>query len=276
MKGSRWPKRLKFMAVLFLVVAVYFLLEHLRLPRPVVKWIQWGFSWAGAVYLILGIWGAREGVLFRFTRSFSAAIGALFLLVSFGGLSYFLVQPILIPEEEIPAAKAAVVLGGGVDRDGTPTESTIRRVVRGARLYHAGKVPLLLFSSGMPAPSRQSEAAAMAQFAEALGVPRVAMVLESRSRNTAESARFVAAMLKERRIRRILLVTDPVHMRRARDTFQSQGIAVIPAPTNKARKIYGYIGHWTFFQRGLHEYLGWFYYRIRGFIQAPGQKNAGA
>ena len=240
----------------------------MRLPHGLGRVIKQAFAWIGAVYLICGFWGTRGGFLFRFARSFSAVIGALFLLVSFGGGSYFLIQPILIPEERADSAGAAVVLGGGVYRDGTPTESTIRRVVRGVRLYHEGKVPLLLFSSGLPRPSRQSEAAAMAQFAETLGVPRSAMVLEDRSRNTAENAHFTSRILKERRISRILLVTDPVHMRRARDTFRSQGIEVTPAPTNSGRKFHDYIGRWTFFQRGVHEYIGWLYYRVRGFIRA--------
>ncbi|MEE9274763.1 MAG: YdcF family protein, partial [bacterium] len=150
--------------------------------------------------------------------------------------------------------------------DGSPTEVSIRRTVRAAQLYHEGRAPLLLFSTGGTTYAHLSEAAAMARFARSLGVPPKAILLEEKSRNTEENARFTAALLRERGIARILLVTDPIHMRRARDSFRAQGIGVDIAPTTKIRRLGSRVGGWNLFVKGMHEYIGIAFYRLRGFL----------
>lgn len=65
-----------------------------------------------------------------------------------------------------------------------------------------------------------------------LGVPLAAMVLEERSRNTRENARFSAAVLLPQGRARVLLVTSALHMPRAVALFEAQGFAVLPAATD--------------------------------------------
>ncbi len=64
------------------------------------------------------------------------------------------------------------------------------RVWEAARLYHAGKAPLIIASGGrLPWLGQKTpEAVAMRQFLEALGVPADAVVLESHSRTTHQNA----------------------------------------------------------------------------------------
>ena len=143
-----------------------------------------------------------------------------------------------VPIASIPAAPALVLLGGSVyPPSGHNTEidlnSAADRVWYAARLFHAGKAPLLLLSGGSD-PQRQafSEARAMAIFLADLGVPAQAMLLEENSRNTRQNAAFSAALLKARGVDRILLVTSALHMPRAMALFRAQGLQVIPAPTD--------------------------------------------
>jgi uncharacterized SAM-binding protein YcdF (DUF218 family) len=63
------------------------------------------------------------------------------------------------------------------------------------------------------------------------GIPQQALDSENCSQTTEENARFTAALLKPRGVRRILLVTDPAHMLRALLTFQRMGFSVIPYPS---------------------------------------------
>lgn len=138
----------------------------------------------------------------------------------------------------LPQADAIVVLGGGVTPPAlggeTPNlESGADRVWHGARLFLAGKAPLVLLSGGSdPAFNATSEAAAMRQFMLAFGVPDKAMVLEGQSRSTSQNARFSAAMLADRGIERILLVTSALHMPRAVARFEDAGLTVIAAATD--------------------------------------------
>ncbi len=139
---------------------------------------------------------------------------------------------------DTPAAQAIVVLGGGV----RPSEvlgqapdlkDAADRVWHGARLFHAAKAPCLVMSGGSDASTAAtSEAEAMRQFAQDLGVPEGAMLLEERSRNTRQNAQFTADMLKAKGVSRILLVTSALHMRRAVSLFESQGLMVIPVATD--------------------------------------------
>lgn len=138
----------------------------------------------------------------------------------------------------VPRAQVIVVLGGGVlppQHEGLPPNllQGADRVSHGARLYRAGKAPLMLLSGG---GNREiyasSEAEAMREVLMSLGVPSSAMLLETRSRNTRENARYTANMLRGRGIRHILLVTSALHMPRAVDLFEAQGLLVTPAATD--------------------------------------------
>jgi uncharacterized SAM-binding protein YcdF (DUF218 family) len=64
------------------------------------------------------------------------------------------------------------------------------------------------------------------------GVPPSATLLEEASRNTRENATMTAALLRQRGIDRILLVTSALHMERARRHFVAEGLSVEPAPTD--------------------------------------------
>jgi len=161
-----------------------------------------------------------------------------------------------VPVHALPQAQAVVVLGGGIsppthDRPQPDLNAAADRVWHAARLYHAGKAPLVVLSGGAdPARSVVSEAAAMRQLLRDLAVPDAAMLLEERSRNTEDNARETAALLQPRGVRTVLLVTSALHMRRARQHFVRAGLTVLPAATDhEARDTSG----WAFWQQWLPE-----------------------
>ena len=51
---------------------------------------------------------------------------------------------------------------------------------------------------------------------------------QARSRSTWDNARLTAALLRERGLSRVLLVTDPFHLYRARQHFWLQGVDAEP------------------------------------------------
>jgi len=140
--------------------------------------------------------------------------------------------------ESMPSAPAMVVLGGGMAprSAGRPHADLLvasDRVWHAARLYRAGKAPRVLLSGGAAVPPyASSEAEAMREFIVDLGVPPGAVALEPESRNTRENAAFSARWLRQQRIDRVLLVTSALHMRRAAEQFEAEGIRVIPAATD--------------------------------------------
>jgi uncharacterized SAM-binding protein YcdF (DUF218 family) len=149
-----------------------------------------------------------------------------------------------LPSPELIAfetrADAIVVLGGGTRGPGFPRPSVEvneagDRVLYAARLYRRGVAPHVLLSGGA-APwvgaASATDAESMAELLIDIGVPQEALWLELASRNTRENAVQTAAMLSERGIERIVLVTSAAHMPRSYALFAKTGLQVVPAPTD--------------------------------------------
>lgn len=168
-----------------------------------------------------------------------------------------------------PVADAIVVLGGGelphVGKTATMEGHTARdtRLGLGLELFRHGRAPIILLSGG------DREARQMAGLLEQQHVPATALRIEDHSRNTHQNALYSAAILKREQRQRILLVTSAWHMPRAAASFKRQGLLVIPAPTFDPpshtappwlpnRSALRDSAHW------LHEYLGLWIYRLRG------------
>jgi len=152
--------------------------------------------------------------------------------------TYLESQHAALPVAALPNADAIIVVGGAVSPPEAPRSdvdlgSAADRVWHAARLYHAGKAPLVVLSGGSdPTVSAMSEAEAMQLFLRDLGVPDSAMLLETHSRNTRENARYTAQLLGARKMHHILLVTSALHMDRAMGQFLGQGLEVTPAVTD--------------------------------------------
>jgi uncharacterized SAM-binding protein YcdF (DUF218 family) len=119
-------------------------------------------------------------------------------------------------------ADAIVVLGAPLAADGALSPVLRERVVAGHRLWTMGAAPRICVSGG---PSRgRTEAAVMAEALRELGVPAAALRIEPTARSTAENATRVAALLAPEGVRRVWLVSQPFHLRRARWLFGRAGL----------------------------------------------------
>lgn len=119
-------------------------------------------------------------------------------------------------------AQAIVVLGGGLGRNYqkeiVPNRFTELRLSQAILQHQATGLPIVL--SGVEAPW-------MKKWLLAQGVD--AALLESRSMNTCENARFSALLLQRQGgAPRVELVTDAYHMPRAQRLFAMNGIETIP------------------------------------------------
>jgi uncharacterized SAM-binding protein YcdF (DUF218 family) len=152
--------------------------------------------------------------------------------------------------ESLPKADAIVLLGGAMAPPARghiypDLGSAADRIWHAARVFRAGKAPLLLASGGSdPGVTDLSEAASMAGLLTEFGVPRASILLEDKSRTTGENARFSAPLLQSRGVKRILLVTSALHMPRAVAEFERAGFQVIPAATDHAQAQYTGVQLW--------------------------------
>jgi uncharacterized SAM-binding protein YcdF (DUF218 family) len=180
----------------------------------------------------------------------------------------------------LPDADAIVVLGGAMSGVLSPRlfpdlNGAADRVWHGARVYHAGKAPLLVVSGGrLPWHDEEApEAAAMLVLLEDLGVPRDHVLLEGRSTTTRGNALETRELLQQWGIGRVLLVTSALHMRRAVAAFRAVGIDAVPVATDHEVVVRAsttpleYIpdaGALEGGSRAFKEYLGLLVYWLRG------------
>lgn len=119
---------------------------------------------------------------------------------------------------------AIIVLGRGVGADGSLPLIARARVERAVALHRQGVAPWLVFTGlcGLLMETRPavSEAAAMAEHAASLGVPRSAMLLEEEARDTLGNAYFVwKRFMLPRDWWSIRVVTSDFHIPRAAWVF---------------------------------------------------------
>jgi uncharacterized SAM-binding protein YcdF (DUF218 family) len=97
---------------------------------------------------------------------------------------------------------------------------------RGAALFLEGWAPLLIFSGGLGAITRQfwsePEADQFAHIAMRMGVPRERILVENRSTNTGENVLFTKRLLAERQLdpETFIVVQKPYMERRSYATFK--------------------------------------------------------
>lgn len=121
---------------------------------------------------------------------------------------------------DAPTARAAIVFGAGLQRDGTPSPVLKDRVAAAAHLYELGKVEKLLMS-GDNRFEEYNEPAAMKAYAVSLGVPEEAIVLDYAGRRTYDTC-FRAGEIFG--LEEALLVTQKFHLPRALFTCSGMGM----------------------------------------------------
>lgn len=134
----------------------------------------------------------------------------------------------------LPNADAIVVLGGGMGVHAkcgaAEMYGSADRVWTGARLWKAGKAPVMTLSGG-------DVEASTVPLLQDFGVDKEALRYFSDARNTEEEARLIEEELVKSRGNggerpRIILVTSAWHMPRAKMLFERVGFEVVPAPTD--------------------------------------------
>ena len=164
-----------------------------------------------------------------------------------------------VDEATLPQADAIVVLGGATHfywlerQNVTAYGLENSRLAAGARAWLAGKAPVVVLSGGGDNGGNEaaSEARIMEHAIQRLGVPRKALLLETKSRNTRDNARYTAELADQHGFHRILLVTSSLHMPRAVIEFRRAGVDITPVPVPESGKRERWTQRWVPSRRAL-------------------------
>lgn len=229
---------------------------------------------------IATLFGSALWFLFRRNRKaglVNLTIGGLMWIFSTGPIG----NAFLIPLErayKIPSnvqGDVIVLLGAGVYSGapdltgiGVPSENALSRLFTVARLQKYLNIPVII-SGGKVFDHNTAEAPILKRFLVDLGIPSDKIVLENKSRDTIENAKYTLEICESLGYKKLILVTSAFHMNRAVQSFKKVGKNVIPFPANfKTWKNQRY-GWSDYLPRsfkavsvGMKEYLGHLFYQI--------------
>ena len=173
---------------------------------------------------------------------------------------------------DLPEADAIVLLGGAIR--GEVSQGTLAdmsgvgdRLVFAVAAYKAGRAPVIVVTGGAE-EGFVPESMLIRDILVTMGVPRSAIVTESRNRVTFDNDRYTRETLLSMDVKSVLLVTSAFHMRRSLLVFNTLDILVTPAPTD-FQILQGTPSLWHIFpnvkalQRttwAMHEIAGYLYY----------------
>jgi uncharacterized SAM-binding protein YcdF (DUF218 family) len=128
------------------------------------------------------------------------------------------------------AARAdAIGVLGAAEYDGRPSPVYRARLDHALELYHRGIAPLIITLGG-PGGDQYTEGSVGREYLMSKGVPESAIIAETESRNTEESARRMVVIARVNGLHRLVVVSDDTHMFRIHAICAADGLDVLTSP----------------------------------------------
>ena len=151
-------------------------------------------------------------------------------------------------------ADAAVVLGAAVW--GAEVSPVFReRINHGIDLYRKGKVRKLIFTGGQGNRGEPTESSAARRYALEREIPADDILIEEESHTTYENILYAKQLADAQGVQKVLIVSDPLHMKRAVAMARDVGFVAEPSPTPTTmyqglRSQAGLLAHETYYYIG--------------------------
>jgi uncharacterized SAM-binding protein YcdF (DUF218 family) len=185
----------------------------------------------------------------------------LILLVVAGAIAWIVwvhgqIQYYADHDEAQPANAIAVF--GAAEYDGRPSPVLRARLDHALNLYGRKLAPLVITLGGGDEGDRTSEGGVGRDYLLAHGVPETAIIAETQSDNTAESAARLAGIARANHLDHVIVVSDGTHLFRIHALCQHYGLTVYTSPRPAGRTI-----SWQeSFSRTAHEILSYTAWRL--------------
>lgn len=155
------------------------------------------------------------------------------------------------------APSDAIGVFGAAEYDGRPSPVYRARLDRALQLYKRGIAPLIITLGG-DGGDDYSEGGVGREYLIGKGVPEQAIIAETQSRNTEESAKRIAVIARTNGLRRLVIVSDGTHLFRIREICGAEGLNVLTSP----RSVVPVQGGVSDRDRILHEMLSYTAWRL--------------
>lgn len=130
----------------------------------------------------------------------------------------------------------AIAVFGAAEYEGRPSPVLRARLEHTIELYQRGLAPLIITLGGSD-DMEHSEGGVGRVFLGEHGVPQNAVVAETLSGSTEESAAQLADIARSRNLKKIIVVSDATHLFRVREMCRAQGLDVFTSPRPPGRNL---------------------------------------
>ena len=127
------------------------------------------------------------------------------------------------------APSDAIGVLGAAEYDGRPSPVYRARLDHALALYKRGIAPLIITLGG-DGGDEYSEGAVGREYLMAMGVREEAIIAETQSRNTEDSASRIAVIARANGLRRLVIVSDGTHLFRIHAICAAEGLNVLTSP----------------------------------------------
>ena len=131
-------------------------------------------------------------------------------------------------------ADAAIVLGAAAWGE-QPSPVFRERINHAIELYHSGYVHKIVFTGGQGDSNEPAEAIVAQRYATEHAVPETDVLTETQSRTTEQNLYYANQVAADHHLTRFLIVSDPLHMKRAMLMARDMGMDAYPSPTPTTR-----------------------------------------
>ena len=155
------------------------------------------------------------------------------------------------------APSDAICVFGAAEYDGRPSPVFRARLDHALELYHRNIAPLIITLGGAGGDA-YSEGSVGREYLMSKGVPEQAIIAETESRNTEESARRIAVIARANGFRRLVIVSDGTHLFRIHAICAADGLDVLTSPRPRPAVEDSTLE----FERYVHEILSYTLWRL--------------
>lgn len=124
----------------------------------------------------------------------------------------------------------AIAVFGAAEYDGRPSPVLRARLDHALALYRRGLAPLVITLGGGDPADRHSEGGVGHDYLLAHGVPERAIIAETESDDTEESAQRLAVIARANALKSIVVVSDGTHLFRIHAICDRDGLRVYTSP----------------------------------------------
>lgn len=170
-------------------------------------------------------------------------------------------QAALAAQDAQGAKSDAICVFGAAEYDGRPSPVYRARLNHALSLYKRGVAPLIITLGGNGG-DQFNEGAVGREYLMGMGVPEQAIIAETESRNTEESARRIAVIARANGLRRLVIVSDGTHLFRIHEICAADGLNVLTSPRPRMSVEGGSKEEVSEFERIAHEILSYTAWRL--------------